>query len=528
MTYRSLLYSPDSLNGIAQGIEQIGDLLAVTLGPTQGVIFSATGPGKPERLLDAGLICRRVTELSSRPQDVGAMIIRSMAGQVQDKYQEGVATAAVLARAMVRQAIRQIAAGSNPMLLRRGMETALDAALQTLDQHCLPAHDRGTLESLVMTAIGDAELSRVLGEMFDLLGKYGTFMVEEYAAPRLDREYIDGGRWQCRPASRLLMPPGGAEVTLHQPLVAIIDEKIESFARLRPLLEIALHKPEKPSLLLVCREIRGEALEGISANHHQGKLSVAVAVPTVTVTRISEELDDMALLTGAEALRDVSGRSPEQVKPEFLGRTRQITLTRDSLTIVGGTGDQAAIQKRITQLQNRLSQQDKPDEDWDRLRLRAARLAGSMAILKVGAHTFQERDERKTAAKKAMRILELAMSSGVLPGGGAAYLDCIPAVLARREHCLHDDERRGVELVATALEAPFLQIVRNHGKVHPPIALADTRRSGAGYGFDVSAERVVSMLEAGIVDSYPVVCGVLAAAVSAAATAITIDIIVLR
>jgi chaperonin GroEL len=369
--------------------------------------------------------------------------------------------------------------------------------------------------------------------MFDLLGKYGTFMVEEYAAPRLDREYIDGGRWRCRPASRLLMPTGGAELTLSHPLIAIIDEKIETFARIRPVLESTLRSPKRtegsPSpLLLVCKEIRGEALEGLSANYHQGKLSLAVAVSTATVTRMSEELDDIALLTGAETLRDVTGQPPERVKPEFLGRARHITLNNDSLTIVGGAGDQAAMQKRITELQGRLSKHDKPDEDWEHLRLRAARLAGSMAILKVGAYTFQEREERKTAAMKAVRILELAMTSGVLPGGGTAYLDCIPAVLACREGCADDDERWGVELVAAALSAPFLRIIQNHGKVHPPIALEEARRAGAGYGFDVRNERIVSMLDAGIVDSHPVVRHALAAAVSAAATAITTDVIVLR
>ncbi|MEP7293294.1 MAG: TCP-1/cpn60 chaperonin family protein, partial [Chloroflexota bacterium] len=355
-----------------------------------------------------------------------------------------------------------------------------------------------------------------------------TFMVEEYAAPQLDREYIDGGRWRCRPASRLLMPPGGGALVLDNPLIAIIDEKIESFNRIRSVLEIALRSPEKAPLLLVCKEISGEALKGLSANYQQGVLSLAVAVSTATATRISDDLDDMALLTGAVLLSDVTGRPPERVKPEFFGHARRITLDRDSLTIVGGKGDAPALQKRIGELQQRIAKLDKPDEDWEALRLRTARLAGSTAILKVGAYTPQERDARKEVAQKAVRMLELAMASGVLPGGGAAYLDCLPAVLACRERCADEDERWGVEVVAEALKAPFLQIVKNHGGMHPPVALEQAQQAGRGQGFDSRSGQIAPMIEAGIVDSLPVLRAALAAAVSAAGTAITTDVIVLR
>jgi chaperonin GroEL len=528
MADQTLLYAPDSLRGIARGVDRMAELLALTLGPNTGVIYNATGPGKPERLTDAGIISRRVTELASRPQNVGAMIVRGMAMELQEKYGDGTATAAVLTRALVRQAVRQITAGANPMRLRHGMSLALDAALQALAADATPAADQPTLEALVMTATGDAELSTILGEMFDLLGKYGTFMVEEYAAPTLDREYIDGGRWRARPASRLLLPPGGDALVLHNPLIAIIDEKLESFARLRPLLELVMHAPDKPPLLLVCKEIKGEALNGLSANYKQGVLSLAVAVSTLTITRIPDDLDDMALLAGAQVLRDATGRPPERVRLEYLGHARQITLERDSLTIVGGAGDKAAMQKRVSELQKRVAQRTTPDEDWEHLRLRVARMAGSTAILKVGGYTAQERDARKATARQAVRMLELAMNAdgGVLPGSGAAYLDAIPAALACLDACADEDERHGVEAVVRALEAPFLQIVRNHGGAHPPVALAQAREAGRGHGFDARSGKITPMLDAGIIDSHAVLRAALAAAVSAAGTAITTDMIV--
>jgi chaperonin GroEL len=280
--------------------------------------------------------------------------------------------------------------------------------------------------------------------------------------------------------------------------------------------------------LLICKEISGEALKGLSANYQQGVLSLGVAVSTTTVTRITEDLEDMALLVGATLLSDVTGRPPERIRPEFFGHARSITLERDSLTIVGGKGDAPALQKRIADLQRRVSLRDKPDEDWEYLRLRAARLAGSTAILKVGAYTVQEREARKATAEKAVRLLELAMASGVLPGGGVAYLDCLPAVLASREQCADEDERWGVELVARALKAPFLQIVKNHGGVHPPEALAQAQQAGCGHGFDAHSGQILPMLDAGIIDSLAVLRASLGAAVSAAGTAITTDMIVLR
>jgi chaperonin GroEL len=525
--YQSHLYAPDSLQGIAQGIHQITDLLALTLGPTQGVIYNAIGPGKPERLIDAGLISRRVTELPSRPQDVGAMIVRSMAQQLQDKYQDGVATASVLTRALVNETVRQIAAGANPMLLRQGMAIGLSAARQALKQNSIPAKGQKMLENLVLTATGDAEISTVLAEIYDILGKYGTFMVEEYATTHLDREYIDGGRWRCRPASRLLLPVGGGALVLDNPLIVIIDEKIESFARIRPVLEIIQRTARKTPFLLVCKEIRGEALDALSMNYQQGVLSFGVAVSTASANQVSDDLDDMALLTGAETLRDVTGRPPERVRPEFFGRARQISLTTDALTIVGGAGDAAAKQQRVQALQSRLAKYEKSDEMRDQLRLRAARLAGSMAILKVGADTFQEREVRKDTAQKAARILEQALEGGIVAGGGVAYVDCIPAVLSCAEHYA-DDVQQGIKLVASALKVPFLQIVQNYGKLHPPIVLEQAQQQGADHGFDVLNERIVPMLDAGIIDSQVILAEALAAAVSAAASAITTDVIILR
>ena len=360
-----LLYSPQSLRDIASGVEQLAYLLGATLGPTQGVIVNRVGAGKPELLIDSGTIARRVTELPHQGQDVGAMLLRGMAQQMRDQYQDGVATAAVLAGAMVCAAVKLVAAGHNPMLIRRGMTQGVAAAKEALAQQSQLPGGQQQLEQVAMTAIHDAELSAVLGEMFDLLGAYGAYMVEEYAVPRIDREYIDGGRWRMRPGSRLLMPAGGKDLVLQQPLVAVFHDKVEKISQIRPALELAIQR--KRPLLLVVQEIGGEAQETLTLNYTQGKLDIGVAVTTVPTMHKQDELDDLALLVGAQPLSAITGRLPERLRPEWLGQARQITLSRDTLTIVGGAGDKAPMQQRVTELQGRLRRLNKVDDDWMRL-----------------------------------------------------------------------------------------------------------------------------------------------------------------
>lgn len=528
MTHQSLLYSPAALHGLARGIERMTHLMGATLGPQQGMIANRIGPGRPELLTDSGLVARRVTQLPSPAEDVGAMLLRNMAQQMHTRYQDGAATACVLTGAMVREAVRVISAGANPMQLRQGINLAVQVAGEALARHSQIPQGQPMLKQLALAATGEEELSGVLGEMFDLLGRYGAYMVEEYAAPHLDREYIEGGRWRARPGSRQLLPAGKVEQTLNNPVVVVINEKVEQFNKLRPVLELVMQMPGKPPLLIITAGLSGEALDTLTLNVLNGKLEVAAAVSTVTSNRTLEELDDMALLTGATVLSRDTGQPPEALRPHHLGRARQIRLDHDSLTIVGGSGDKSRLQQRASELQGRLRRMDKPDEHWEALRLRIARLSGGLCILKVGAFTFKDRERLKEVAKKAVRVLELALADGVVAGGGAAYLDCIAAVEAQRAACPPGDEAVGMQIVARALEAPMHRIIANHGVYHPPLMIAEARKAGNGYGFDVRSGKCVPMIEAGIIDSRAVVQAALEAAASAAIMAITTDMVVLH
>ncbi len=515
--------SNDTIATLADGFEQLASVMAVTLGPIQGPVLSSAGGGSPEILRDSSKIAEQVVELPSRTESIGAMVLRNMTHDLHEKYGDGAATAAVLALALIQQTVPRIAAGANPMLLRRGIEYGTAVAQQALQQQVSDHVDQEVLTGLATSVTADPELSKILGEMFDMLGENGSIVIEPYAAPFLEREFLEGGRWECRPASRLLMPPGYTELMLENVLVAVIDAEIEKFEDIRPALEIAAQSPQKSPLLIVARDLKGEALTGVTANHTQGVVTVGGAICYTVKFRISDDLEDIALTVGGEVMLNAKGY---RIKPDYLGRARKITLTREWLTIVNGAGNPAAIQQRIAQLRYQQSLVSRTEKEWERISMRIARLAGGVGVLKIGAYTERERDDRRERANQASLMLHLALEAGVVPGGGVAYLACIDAVRQAVQEAADPDVAQGIAAVARALEAPFRQIVRNHGHVDPDVALNEVFRLGNDHGFDVLTSEYASMAESGVWDCYGVASGALSAAASAANMIITTDVVV--
>lgn len=523
-----VVISPEALLALNRGFDRLAALLALTLGPNQGVVINArNGKGDPELLVDTATIVKRVIELPNRAENVGAMLIRAMVQDMHQRYGDGAATAGVLGAAMLHEACVLISAGANPMLLRRGLDRGVSAAVAALEAQSRPVDGREQLHQIALAATGDADLSTVLGEMFDLLGPDGALVVHEFYAPYLEREYLDGGRWTGRPAARRFLPEGQPELALENPLILAVDQPLTSLDHVRPLLELALSQGTQRPVLIVCHEAKGDALNTMLLNLNRGTLNVNAFVPTAGLLPMEDELADLALLTGGRRLSPAEGWLPARTRPSDFGQARQVTLTREALTVIGGAGDMAERQKRIGELRARLRQTQRDAKDWERLRFRIGRLAGGVGILKIGAYSERERALRKELAMQAVRTLDLVHEAGVVPGGGVAYLECRAAVAAEAQRCSDDDEARGVALVARALEAPFAQLVRNAGE-HPPLVLAEAQRLGPGHGFDVRTGRYVHMRDAGLLDCTSVVCGALQAAGSAAGIALTTDIIVMR
>ena len=526
-TRQPLIFSPYALERIALGFNRMADLFALTLGPTQGVIVNArNGRSQPEFLTDSGTIAKRVIELPEQGENTGAMILRSMIQELYQNYGDGASTASVLAAAIIQKAIQLIAAGANPMRMRSGLERGLTAALEALTSQAQPLAGQELLTHFAIGVTGDDELGKLLGEMFDVLGMDATVTVEEYYAPYLEREYLEGGRWTARTAARGFLPEGKPEADLDNPLVLVADQEIESIDHVRAVLELASQQTPKRPLLIVAKDVKGEALTALLLNFNRGILALGAAVPAANLFPMSDELADIALLSGAVLMADYTGRSLSSVTLADFGQARRVVFNREQLTIVGGGGNPALVRQRVGELRAQMKGLDRSQKDWEKLRLRTARLAGGVGVLKIGAYTEREREYKKDLARKAVRMLDLAMTGGIVSGGGAAYLDCISVVQAVRPDCADEDEARGVDVLAKALPAPFLQIARNYGRVEPQVALFDVQQLGPGHGLDVRTGQYACMLEAGIFDCANVLRGALAAAVSAANMVITTDIIV--
>jgi chaperonin GroEL len=524
MKYATLMEQPETLANVSQGFDDLAALLALTLGPLQGTVMCSSATSAVELLVDSGTIARRVVALPDRAQDVGAMLLRNMVWSIHEQYGDGAATAAALARALVSEAKRMIAAGANAMMLRRGIERGAAAAASALIDQACPATGAEILRRLAEHVTGDSELGKIVGEMVDLMGADAALEIEEYAAPYLNHEYLDGGRWRARHAARGLLPAGKSELVLENPLILVVNQKIERIDDIRPALELALAAPEKSPLLIIAADIAGDALNTLVMNHTRGTLALGAAIVTSAKPLLADDLADIATLTGADLLATEAGKSPARLHPAQFGRARRVVLAKDMLTLIGGGGQPAAKQAAISSLRARVMRL--PPADTERERRRMARLSGG--IIKIGAHTQRERDAKKDMAQKMIRVLEAAAIDGIAPGGGVAYLNCIQAAKSAAKSGDDADIRRGIQMVVAALEAPFRQIVQNHGGMSPTLALNEVRRMGSDFGLDARTGELVSMPEAGIMDSVRVLRGALLAAASAAAMAITTDLLVLR
>jgi chaperonin GroEL len=524
-----VLLSPEAGTRLKRGFDQLADLLALTLGPTQGEIVSHNPAGTElERLSDAATIARRIMQLPDRGEDVGAMLLRNLVWRVHQRVGDGCATTAVLAQAIFHEAHRAVAAGANPMTLRRGLREATTAALNALEAQARPIAGEADLIRVAQSVTTEPDLSLVLGEMFALLGPDAHVTVEDYMAPYLEREYLEGGRWKGRLASRLLITdPKRKRAVLSNCPVILFDGEIETLEALRPMVEL-LARLEHDKLALIARKIKGEALQALVANHQQENLEVVAAELIRPGDKGAADLEDLAALTGAQVLGTIPGESLRRISPKALGRAQRVEAdTNETLSVVGDASQNIVLREQVATLRRRLDALPVSEtEAQEALRQRLARLTGSSGVLKIGAYTKHERSVRRQKAEKALRALPFALREGVVPGGGVGYLNCIPAVEAMS--VTDTEEQWSHRIIANALEAPFRRIVRNTGRAEPGALLAEARRRGAGFGYNAIADEVVDMRASGILDAAGILRVALETAVSGAVMALTTDVTVLR
>ncbi len=511
---------------LKRGADQMAWVLRATLGPTARVVAIEKLTSRaeaPEILDDGATIARRIIEIPNRYVNMGAMLIRHLAWKQHEAVGDGTATAAVLAHAVLSEATRYIAAGGNPMLLKRGVEKALHVALEELKALSAPLETADQVAALATAATGDPEMGGYIGEMFDIVGRDGYIQVMESPSTKTDREYVEGVIWDRGYLSPYMVTdPERMEAVLDDALVLVTDHIIKRASELIPVME-KVHQAGFKNFFIVANDIESEPLSLLVANKQQGVLTtLAVKAPGYGDRRI-RILEDLAIITGGRPFLDDAGDRLEEARLEDLGRAQRVWANRDYFSIIGGYGDPARIRQRIAMIKSELPTVT-DDYEREKMRERLGKLAGGVAILRVGAATKTELEEKKNRAERAVALIRAAVEEGVVPGGGAAYLALIPA-LERIE--AQGDEKVGVRILQRALEEPLRAIVENAGYESDPI-IAELQTRPRGWGFDVLRGTFVDMREAGILDATKVLRLALEKGVSGAIMAFTTEALVLR
>lgn len=527
MTRPAVIPPPNSILQLKRGFDLLADLLALTLGPTQGVVLASTDlRPRPEVLTDAATIARRITDLPDPEQNAGLMLLRNLVWRMHERVGDGGAQAAVLAQAILEHSLRGVRLGANPVLVAQGVRQAAQAALERLTQLSQPVQGEDDLVAVARAATGEEKLSWLLGEMFDLLGPRAYIQVEDYVAPYLEREYLEGGRWQAELISPyLITAPALGRAVQPDCLVALYDGVLSTQEEVRPLLELAgAQTPRR--LFLAAQRISGEALNLLAATHSQTELKIAAVSLKRAGEKASADLADLALLCGAQVISPVLGRRLEMVRQADLGQARRVEAGAEDLLVVGRHGASALLRQEIERLNQRLQALPFGDDGRAELEMRLGRLSGSAGVLKVGAITQTERDYLHQRAEHGIKVLRATLEEGVLPGGGCAYLHCIAA--AGAQAAAGSDQALGVRALSRALQAPFEHILRNSGVAAPALFAQDILDRPPGDFYDVISAQILPARQAGVLDSTRVLRAALETAVSGALMALSIDTLVIK
>ncbi|GAB4494569.1 MAG: chaperonin GroEL [Anaerolineales bacterium] len=527
----AVLPSSQTRPALKAGFDQMARLLAATLGPTQGVVFHSEAlKSIPEPLTDAATIARRITALPNRAQDVGAMLLRSLAWRVQQRVGDGGALTAVLAQAMFEQGHRFIAAGANPVRVQTGIQKATRRALQWLDEMSRPVMEQNDLNAIALTATGQPELSLALGEMFHRLGAQAYVSVEEYLAAYLEKEYIEGGLWKAKLIStHLISDPLSGKSIVTDCNVVLFNGNLTQAEEVLPLIRL-LSQSERKNLLLAAQKIEGQAASLLVATCVQNRERLGLQFVLVNLVRAGEnalrDLQDLACLTGAKLFDPQAGESLQSIQAADMGYARRAESVEERLVVSGGGGDPALAQARIADLQAYLDHLPFDDKGRNEVNMRIGRLAGRMGVLNIGAATHNEREVLRQNAEKGLRAVQAAQQAGLLPGGGTAYLHCIKPLEAM--HCADDEERMGVLAVSRALRRPFEQLLQNAGVEHPARLAHEITQSPLGLVFDVEEKELCPADEIGLFDPARVLTVALETASSGAQMALSTEVIILK
>ena len=519
---KEILYGIDARNALLRGVDKLANTVKITLGPKGRNVVLDKKYGSPLITNDGVTIAKEI-ELEDTAENMGAQLVREVASKTNDAAGDGTTTATLLTQAFIREGMKNVAAGANPIVVRKGIMKAVDVAVEALIANSKKVNGKEDITRVGTVSAGDAAVGQLISDAMEKVTADGVITVEESKSTETYCEVVEGMQFDRGYLSAYMATDmDKMEAELDDALILITDKKISNIQEILPLLEQVVQTGRK--LLIVAEDIEGEALTTLVLNKLRGTFTVVGVKAPGFGDRRKEMLRDIAILTGGQVVTEELGLELKDASIEHLGRARQVKVNKETTIIVGGYGDSADIKARISQIKAAI-EVTTSDFDREKLQERLAKLSGGVAVIKVGAATETEMKEKKLRIEDALNATRAAVEAGIVAGGGTAYINVIDKVAALIDE-VEGDEKTGVKIVVKALEEPLRQISENAG-FDGAVVVDKVRSSGKiGYGFDAYNEVYCDMMEAGIVDPTKVTRSALQNAASVASTVLTTEAVV--
>ena len=518
---KQIKYGVEARKALEAGVNQLADTVRVTLGPKGRNVVLDKSFGAPLITNDGVTIAKEI-ELQDPYENMAAQLIKEVASKTNDVAGDGTTTATVLAQAMVNEGMKNLAAGANPIVLRKGMKKATDAAVEAIKKMSKPINGKEQIARVAAISASDDEVGTMVADAMEKVSKDGVITIEESKTMKTELDLVEGMQFDRGYLSAYMCTDmDKMEANLDDPYVLITDKKISNIQDLLPLLEQVVKMGAR--LLIIAEDVEGEALTTLIVNKLRGTFNVVAVKAPGYGDRRKEMLQDIAILTGGTVISEELGLDLKDATMEQLGRAKSVKVQKENTIIVDGMGDKDAISARVSQIRKQI-EETTSDFDREKLQERLAKLAGGVAVIRVGAATETEMKEAKLRMEDALNATRAAVEEGIIAGGGSAYVHAAGEVKSVADG-LEGDEKTGARIILKALEAPLFHIVANAG-LEGSVIVNKVKESPVGHGFDAYKEEYVDMIEAGILDPVKVTRSALQNATSVASTLLTTETVV--
>ena len=518
---KEILYGEDARKKLLDGVNKLADTVKVTLGPKGRNVVLDKSFGAP-LITNDGVTIAKDIELDDPFENMGARLVKEVSTKTNDVAGDGTTTATVLAQSMIKEGVKNVAAGGDPMAIKRGMDKAIKVATEAIKEISVPVNGKEDIARVASISADNKEVGELIADAMEKVSKDGVITIEEAKTSETKVEVVEGMQFDKGYVSPYMVTDTEKmEAVIDNPYILITDKKISNIQEILPLLEALMQQSGK--LVIIADDIEGEALSTLVLNKLRGVLNVVAVKAPGYGDRRKEMLQDIAILTGGEVITSELGLELKDTKIEQLGRAKQIKVEKENTIIIDGAGNKEEIAERVKQIKAQI-EDTKSSFDKEKYQERLAKLAGGVAVIQVGAATEVEMKDKKLRVEDALSATKAAVEEGIVAGGGTAYINIIPKVEALVKE-LQEDEKLGAKIVLKALEEPVKQIARNAG-LEPAVILEKVKSNAEGIGFDAANEEYADMKKAGIVDPTKVTRSALQNAASIASMVLTTESIV--